>query len=271
MCIATILTIALSFTYTNVKEMKDDLKDIKSEYNNNVKDLKSQILELKTDAKETVNQIRDDSKAAVLSTKEYSENELSRISTSTRQLALTETQNQLDNIFATDKIQNMIQTNAVREIKTKVVDIVSEQTKNVGDISDAAAEMRAYKFSGRDRLRSYFINPKRSLDSLIAKQLYDQIALDFFNQTDRQVKGDKINLLQSYDSNSLQLLRSGILPKNTTLGNELPSMIKDVNGFEYALDQTIWNIYRLRIITGIDFQILDIEAVNKWYKGLKIP
>ncbi len=270
--IAIIAAVAITVSYNSIKDLKTDmsadLKDLKNNYSSKVDELKSQIIELKSDAKETVLQIKDDSKDAVESTKEYSEKEISRISTSTSQIALGETQKQLDNIFATDKIQNLIQTQAVKEIKSKVVDIVAEQTKEFGNISDAAAQVRAYRFSGLRKLRSYFINSRNPLDSLIAKNLYDQISIDFYNQIESQVKEEKKDFLK-FDSSAIQDLRNGKLPTNQALLNEISSAISNVNSEEYDLFSCIYSIYELRILTNIKFEILDIDTVNKWYKNLK--
>lgn len=70
-----------------------------------IKGLNDQIVDLKKDAKETISQIKYDSKEAVVSTKEYSENEISRISLSTKQAALDETQKQLSYILGLIKFK----------------------------------------------------------------------------------------------------------------------------------------------------------------------
>lgn len=270
--VGIITTVALWFTWSNVKDMKGDMKtelaDAKESYKGTIKDLNAQISDLKKDASVTIDRIQQDARLAVSSTEDYSQKEISRISSSTKQIALNETQKQLDYIFGTDKIQNLIQNQAVKEIKNKVIDIVSEQTKNVGDISDAAAEMRAYKFSGRSRLRAYFINPKNTFDSAIAKQLYDQISADFFTIMREQADKKEV-ILSKYDSASLAKLRNKEFPSGTPLAGEVMNIISMVNGTQYDLFQCVWGIYELRIFTNIDFQIIDVEAVNKWYDALK--
>ena len=179
--------VAIYFSYSNVKDMKDDLKEIKKDYAETVIGLHNQIVDLKKDAKETALQIKEDSRDAVNSTKEFSENEISRISVSTRQTALDETQKQLANIFETDKIKNLIQNQAVKEIKSKMTAIVDEQTQNMSAINDAASEMRIERPEGTKKLKAYFQNPVNVQDSLQAKKLYDQISQDYMeviNRTD---------------------------------------------------------------------------------------
>lgn len=273
-CVSVIVAIALYSTYSNIGEMKrdmrEDLKEVKTKYDNSIQELKSQISDLKQDAQLTVENIRNDSKEAVLSTKEYSQNELSRISKTTNQLAITETRNQLDNIFATDKIQNLIQTQAVKEVKNKVVEIVAEQTKNFGDISDAASEIRQYKKSARIRLMSYFLRPKNVSDSLIAKQLFDQITSDFEKSFTDDIKNDPNNSNWIFTTDGVNSLKKGEIPKDPKDEQKLwqmYSLLKESS--EYDLYQSIHTVARLRSITGLNFHLLDLERAEKWFENLK--
>lgn len=270
--IGIITAVALFFTWSSLRDLKSDMKDdlisAKSEYTEAIAGLRSEISELKKEASTTLSRTQNESRDAIQRTMSYSKDEIHKITASTKQIAIDETQKQLNYIFGTDKIQNLIQNQAVNEVKRKVVDIIDERTKNMGDISDAAAELRAYKFSGRNRLRSYFINPKNTSDSIVARLLYEQIAKDFDKIIPENTEYDNKNLLAQIDSSSIVLLKKGILKKGSFLESQISVIMNLVNGPEYDLYQCLVGITRLRLLTGISFHILDIEGVNKWYNSI---
>lgn len=73
--------------------------------------------------------------------------------------------------FGTDKIQNLIQNQAVKEIKSKINDIVDEQIQNMSAINDAASEMRIGRPTGLEKLKMFFTHPLSKQDSLQEKKI----------------------------------------------------------------------------------------------------
>lgn len=260
--IAAIATVAIYFAFNSVKEIKEELRLAKDEHNQTVKDLTEQTQHLRDDAKETVNQIRDDSRSAVQSTRDYSENELSRISASTRQVALTETQKELATIFGTDKIQQLIQNQAVAEIKSKVGEIVDDKVKNISRINDAASQMRVGLKSGLKALESYYQTSQSTYDSLMAKNLYDQITADYFRvrSTDSIQGFDK-----AFDLHPLKM--KGNILSDSTDKVVLEKVIRMINREE---DLNLVSHFMLWLAkeTRINFRPFEYDRINRWYDNL---
>jgi hypothetical protein len=273
--IGVISSIAITFSYRSNKEMKD-------EYANTLKDLTVKIDELKSDAKQTTDEIKRESKETeksikeqsydyLSSTKEYSEKEISRISSSTNAIALDETKKQLDYIFSTDKIQNLIQNQAVKEVTGKVQDIVNKQTENINDISDAAAQMRMEKPKGLKRLL-YYIKSGNAIEASTAKRLFDDIAPDFYSSytTDTSDFGisiyppDSILLRKTLDT-----LRSGVLPKNNYTREQVEIWMQSLNSDFESLYQIAYIFNFIRNITRKEMAYFDFEAARDWYNSLK--
>lgn len=149
-------------------------------------------------------------------------------------------------------------------------------SSNLPSIQMAASEMKQGKFRGRDRLRKYFLQSTNPTDSLTAKNLYDQIYSDIFNDLKITMSDNETSYVKKFDSSSIQILRSGKMPENDKLRNEIASIMKYVNGKddpdaigETPLITCAAHILLLRRLTGIDFNLLDIEGVNRWYNHLK--
>ncbi len=268
--ITILLSLGLAFTFNSVSDIRNELKEVKTEYKSVVKTYIDQISDLKKDADKTVAEIKSDSKDAVLSTKEYSENELSRISNSTKQIALQETQAQLKEQFQTDKIQNLIQNQATKEIKSKVLEIVSENTSNISDISDAASAMRIQRKEGQIRLSNYFAPGNNATDSLAAKKLYDKIYSDFYNAAVQEHRDSNIppDDTGGFSSENIELMKNGFKPKGHADFDRLENWVLNIKESTelYAISQSI---FRLSKILNKDWEIFDTDSVYDWFKRLK--
>jgi hypothetical protein len=249
--IVVIASVAIYVSYSDRNAMRE-------EYSKAIAEMKSQIQDLKTDAKEKTQSIKDDAKDAVKSSRDYSEIEISRIKTSTNEIALQETQKQIQGIFATDKIQNLIEDQAVKEVKSKVVAIVKSETKNFNNIDDAASKMRVGHREGMMQLLDYFKNPESSEDSLRAKQLFEKIENDYFKMDSAQMKFYQFpiqsigvhNNITDLDSNQRRILSSTINQINEE---------QDLNTISFL-------IIALAHAMNKPFKPFEIDEVNAWYK-----
>jgi len=170
--IAVIAGFAIFVTYNDRNAMRE-------EYSKSISDLKAQIAEIKNDATQSAKAIKDDARESVRDTKEYAQSEISHITTSTNEIALREAQRQIDAIFATTKIQDLIENQAVKEIKNKLPEIINAQTRNEFIIHDLADKMRQGFRDAADSLKSFFLNSRNPTDSFHAKELYDEITAEF--------------------------------------------------------------------------------------------
>ncbi len=263
--IAAIIAFGLYFTYQDRNAMKE-------EYTKAITDLRGQLAELKNDAEKKTDGIKNDAKDAVKSTQEYSEKEISRIKTTTNDIALQETQKNIAAIFATDKIQNLIQNQAVKEIKSKLPAIVDERTKNISKIDAAAATMISGHIEGLKLLQSYFLNPESSEDSLRAKKLYDDICMDYENRTPKMFGGSRPVNLPISDSIELRnSLRNGELPTTRLSRDAVVSIIANIKDPEnkHDLNMKAYFIYALNYATGTHFKCFEFDKINDWFNGLR--
>jgi hypothetical protein len=239
-----------------------DRNDMKDEYRNTLTELKSQITELKDDAKTKAQSIKDDAKDAVKSTQDYSEREIDRIKVSTNEIALKETQKQIETIFATDKIQNLIENQAVKEIKSKVSEIVAEQTKNIYQIDDAASSMRNGNLEGLKRLKSYFTNSISQTDSLRALNLYTAICETY----------DKIGSFYVAQK-TFQLIPIEIidnqLPRDKYQRDVLTNLVNEINDETGDLTHIGLKIATLSAYTNKHFKCFQFDEISSWFNGLK--
>ena len=98
-----------------------DRKSMLEEKDKTITELTKKINDLKEDTEKKVNDLKDDTEKSIIKTNKYAEEEISRIKIATNQIALNETQKQLSYIFGTDKIQNLIEKEAVSQVKEKVI------------------------------------------------------------------------------------------------------------------------------------------------------
>lgn len=287
--ITVIVGIALYWTYNNVSDLKKEYKDAVADFTKQTTDLKNDeketIKSIKEDANQTVAITKADSKEAIStakldlrdqinSTNEATQNEIARIRAETNRLALIETQSQVEKIFKSDKIQDIIENQAVKEIKEKVTSLVYNSTKNLTKINDAASQMRRGFTPGLPKLRSYFIHPNNSNDSLLAKDLYDQICADYHSVALKSQKSfiEYLNV----EFNNPNPKYSGF----KIIQNKYPSDLKDQKFLtylvdiiknekqEYGLDDVSFSIVLLSTISGQPFKPFEIDEISKWYNGL---
>ncbi|MDB4923820.1 hypothetical protein [Mucilaginibacter sp.] len=262
--IVVISSVAIYFSFGDRKAMRD-------EYENSITNLRVQIVEIKSDAKETVKQIKEEAQAEIKATKEYSEKQISGITTETNAIALTETQKQIDGIFKTDKIQNIIDFQATKEIKGKVKAMVDSATKSITKINDAASKMRIGHIKGMLLLRSYFEKPKNTQDSLLAKNLYDDICEDYFLVDKDTLAYPGLSSFATHREYVPFKIINNMYPTDKGQDNDLRFMMDVINNKDNRYDLnwigiTIINIGR---ISNKNFKLFEIDEVNKWFKGLK--
>lgn len=245
-----IIAFGIYFSYQNAHDMRE-------EYSRAITDMRQQLSDLKADAKEKTQSIREDAKA----TQEFSEKEISRIKTTTNDIALRETQKNIDAIFATDKIQNLIENQAVKEIKSKLPEIIDEETKGMSEINDAASLMRVGNYNGEIKLKSYFTSPKNKRDSLQAKNLYDGICADYEKAAINYHK--KIPYLPGIS------IVDNKMPTDAYPRDVITNLVGQINSDNYDLNSnSIW-IDELNHYAHQSFKCFDYDTINKWFNGLQ--
>ena len=129
--------LTIYFTYADKKAMNEERTAINKEYIATVKELKEEIKAFNTYSKVTIQEIKKDA-----------QDELSRVNVNTNRVALDETKKELSYIFGTEKIQNLIKDEAVKQVGKEVGTMVDAKTKNFYPIMDASAQMRGGSYEG---------------------------------------------------------------------------------------------------------------------------
>jgi hypothetical protein len=250
--IVTVAAFAIFISYNDRNAMKE-------EYTKAISDLRFQISDLRNDAKEKAQSIKEDAKDAVKSTQEYSEKEISRIIISTNQIAQQETQKQIAAIFATDKIQNIIENQAVKEIKSKVSQIVEEQTKNDYSIQYAATRMRQGIRDGEKTLKQYYLKAENTEDSIKARKLYDEICKPY--------QDIAINYIKTHPV--VNFYNNGRMPDDKYVRQGLENIMKEINDPNTDLSRLAFIIIALRESAKRQFKCFETREINDWFNGLK--
>lgn len=252
---------------------------MREEYATTIKDLRGQIIDIKSEASETSKNIKSDLRNEVVSTKEYSENQLNRIETQTSQLAMDETKREVENIFQSDKIQNIIQNQAIQEIKNRVSNIVYNETKNISNINDAASEMRLGRPSGMRKLKSYFEHPTNVNDSIQARRLYDRITNDYNDVFEHPTNIP--NAIQNVVNDTAYMRKvahlvpihiiDNHLPKDSIEMKELRNIMLNIDNAndDYDLNEVSESIYFLSKLANVHFKDFQIKEIDEWFKGLQ--
>ena len=259
--ITIIVAVALFVSWGSVKDMKDDyattIKDLKEEIKDLKKDADKTVFDMTTDTKSNIDALKQEAKETVVATQDYTKNELERIEANTNDIALTETKTELAKIFGSNKIQDLIENEAVKEVKDKVQEIVFEQTKNLSRINDAASEMRIGRKQGMEKLRSHFLKPDNSLDSLTAINLYNQIIEDYVQVFNSRGTGTNPVHIKRLDDT----IPTNMKPFIKSLVEEI-QVSNDLNEISDDIYQLNWN-------SETKFKPFEIEEIMAWYKHFK--
>lgn len=287
--ITGIAVCALTFTFNDRTAMRNEYAGALKDFRTQISDLKNEenetLKSIKEDANQTVAITKADSKDAIATAKtdlrdqikltnESTQNELIRIRAETYKLALTETQDQIEKIFKSNKIQDIIENQAVKEIKEKVTVLVNTSTRNLTRINDAASKMRIGLPSGAKDLKKYFTNSTNASDSGLAKELYDLITNDY-NTAFLRVRKDYINYKAGEWSNLSPDYSGFKIIQNTYPANQkdrdfLKLLIKIINNEndEFSLNDVASSIFIISAISNKAFKPFEINEINSWYKGL---
>lgn len=244
--LTTFLTIlsglTIFFTYSDRNAIRED-------YKQTIKELKEEITELKSESKESIEKISKNS-----------EDELQRVSSTTNRIALDETQKQLSYIFGTDKIQNLIQNQAIKEVKSKVIDIVNDETKNFYFVSDAASQMRNGNYNALKKLKYYSENSENLIDRERAKNLLNQISKDFF-ETYKDADFEFTKKSWTEIGKAFGIYNN----KEISEFEIINSLITYINNPDNRLEDVCYNILCLSKITKQDFKPFEFEKINRWF------
>lgn len=236
-----------------------DRKSMLEEKDKTITELTKKINDLKEDTEKKVNDLKDDTEKSIIKTNKYAEEEISRIKIATNQIALNETQKQLSYIFGTDKIQNLIEKEAVSQVKEKVITIVKAETENLSLISDAASKMRIGHLEGFLKLKKMSVELPNSTDRYNAKKLLDEISQDYFLVSNKYYSDSEADSVLMYPT------QTNLVSIKQQKKNLIEELVKDINK-EHNLNIVADDINRLSKITGQNFKPFEFEKINSWYK-----
>jgi hypothetical protein len=257
-------------TYSDRNAMNADRKAMQDDYKQTIKELKEEIKSVKTESEQSIEKI-----------KQNAEGELQRVNFSTNRIALEETQKQLSNIFGTEKIQYLIKEQAVKEVKNKVVDIVTDETKNFYSISNAATQMRLGKYQAMEDLKEYAESLSNIRDRETAKQLYTQICEEYQKNivlnvsisttTTDPLQYYKISIYkEKYKEAATTLNTNDEKYKNITNAEIIEHVIKLVNDKTRNLNEIATYIAVISQLSNNDFRAFEIEKINNWHRKKKM-
>ena len=268
-----IASIVLAVTYKDRNSMREEKDKTIAELKSEMKDLK---IELKDDATKSLERINKNA-----------ESELYTIKSETKQLAIDETKKELSNQFANDKIQSLIKTEAIKEVKGKVTDIVDEEIGNLILISDAASQMRSGKLEGLLKLENFAKNLPNRIQRESSKALLKQISSVWQTQIGQSESGTEIyeqrikfHRLDAYLKKYNETIPSPQITNDQTYINKallkitdkelISHLVNRINNKEMDLFHLSRYIYDLSKFTNKDFKAFEIVKINDWYRTYEL-
>lgn len=228
--------------------------------------------DFKSEMRKEINELKVEAKNAIEKTQKLADNQISQIRISADKIALEEAQNRIDNAFKENNVKKMIESAAKREVGTEierqvskevniVMDNLQDDITSLGLITDAAMRMRIGLRDGLDELIKI---QKTSTDSnikerakLLLKSIaddYDRIGKEIFKEM-----GGSVNVI-----GDLKESKDEFKDEN----NIIPDLMKVIHS-KRPLEDIALAIIVLREKTGEQFNMFDIENIERWYKKNK--
>jgi len=267
----TIAGTSIYFSFQDRKEMKAEYKETLDAFISQIKEAKQ---EARQESRETEKNLFERSRYDIASTKDDYRNELSLIQSETHRLALDETQKQIADIFKTDKIQAIIEKNAIGELKDKLPSTIADYTKKLPKVLEAANWMREGSQKGVDLLKSYF-NSENEFERDMSKKIYEDLLTDYRKKYSEYTPKQCIDTLKNFGI--------GIPNLHPIVNNRYPTDKDNIDVLTILMsilnDSYLSNrcglygqalaIKCLALISGKSFQPFEIYEINQWFDGLK--
>jgi hypothetical protein len=206
--------------------------------------------------------------------KENSKIQLDNITTETRQSAKAQTEKEISGIFKSDKIQTLIEKNAIGELKDKLPTTIAEYTKRLPKILEAANLMRGEAPEGLELLKSYF-NSTSEFERAQSRITYEDICNDYYKQYSEVTPDQYIKKFKDYQItiSPIHPIKNNIFPREKLDVDNLILLMSIINDNykqpRYMLGIRAIAIKALSYISGKPFVPFETDEINEWYKALK--
>ena len=275
--IAIMATVSLFFTYNNMKDNREELKQALDEAKSEIKEMVSNanitIKETKDQSNLTSNNVKFESLQTIKDLESEAQKSIIDIKDYAKSLALYETERKVSEAFNDNNIQRVIDEAAKKEIETRVIGIITSSFQQIPNFILAVDKIRAGD-------RKSFIY----MDS-IAKNSKDQVYQSMAKKVIKEKTRDYENSIQDVESlTMIEFLKMELshLPVNMwnfnptidateagcrKLFNETKKDIEENENLNYvALDFKI-----LRFLTNIHIPMFDFEAAKEVTYIIGIP
>jgi len=268
-CAALILLAGSWAAYISFK----DRESLQSQYQFEASKFKESLDQMRLEAKERQAELSERSDKEIAYSKDISEKQLSNIVMETRQTAITQSEKEISDIFKSDRIQSIIEKNAIGELKEKLPSTVAEYVKDLPKIMEAANFFRGQAPEGEEMLKSYFTS-ESAFERDMSKNIYKQIIKDTY-QVYSDVTPDSLEFKLKYIQIPI------VAPLHKVIKNQYPVIDNDIKNLEVLMDVTNDKVNRymlhqralaynaLSYISDNNFPLFDKEQIRKWYSGLK--
>jgi len=252
-------------TFKDRSEMKDSYEKQIDKYAQSIRDIKTEAIQSQKETSEK-------SEKEIKYLNDISEKQLASIVSETRQSATAQTQKEIADIFKSDKIQAIIEKNAIGEIKEKLPQILVDYTQKSTPIIEGYNLMKAGQPEGIEILKSYFASV-----SIFERDL----AKGYYQKAYESYESFCSNINQDQFLARLRNTQITISPLNKIAGNLYPKNKADIDnvkllttvinnpGNQYGLYQIAMATKALSFIADKNFIFFEKDDINNWYKGLK--
>ena len=256
---------------TAVTELKGDIKELKEEANRKVDESKNAAVAAKDEAIKVTGEVKIQSESFLNETKKYSQDELNRIQLSTNQLALDETKKELAAIFGTNKIQDLIQNQAVREVSSKLPVLIHDEIKDLPTVLYLGSQIEANGFLNQGG--PAFGDLRRILDtttSLFLKTVIIKNLQDYEQKQFKQLYSRKESIIEQFSYEFPDTLayideRKPLSENNRKALTDISKRLKDEDVAPYYVYVAL---KCLSYYSKRNFHIYEIEDFERWFRSL---
>ncbi len=250
-----------------------DRSEMRTEYEHEIDRYKESLSEMRIEATDKQKEISDRTDREMAFLKESSQTQLANIDAETRQAANDQAQKEVADVFRSDKMQAVIEKNAIGELKDKLPSTIAEYTKRFPKILEAAGFMRGGAPEGIDMLKTYF-NSDSEFERDMSKNTYQDISNDFYKMYSDIPPAKYVSTFKSsfqVNFSEFHKIVDNKYPTNKEDITNLELLMKMINdtGKQYMLFGTAFALQVVSYIADRQFLPFEIEEVNAWYKGLK--
>ncbi|RYU90118.1 hypothetical protein EWM62_11285 [Mucilaginibacter terrigena] len=251
-----------------------DRAEMRAEYQSDIDRYKESMAQMRAEATANQKDILERVEREVSFLKEISKDQLDNISSETRQSAKEQTEKEISDIFKSDKIQTIIEKNAIGELKDKLPATIAEYTKRLPKILEAANFMRGGAPEGVALLKSYFTSTSE-FERAQSLSTYQDIYNDYYKEYVDVKQDQYISKFKTLNVtvSAIHPIKENLFPKEKADIDNLILLMKIINdsdvGPSYMLYERALAMKALSFISGKPFTPFETADMNIWYKGLR--